>query len=152
MRNNRSERVETSTPEKINIRIEEQTLDNVREYSYSTPEQISERLKELDQEWDVERLLELNAASFSLVGVILGFAVNKKWLALPAVVTGFLIQHSIQGWCPPLSLFRRLGVRTRKEIEWEKNSLKALRGDYNNISNDSGKLSPDEVFNAAKKQ
>lgn len=152
MRNNGRERVEASTPETINGRIEEQTLENVRSYSHSTPNQISERLRELDREWDIERLLELNAASFSLIGLILGFTVNKKWLALPAVVGSFLIQHAVQGWCPPLSLFRRLGVRTRKEIAWEKHSLKALRGDYNKINNDNAGLSPIEIFNAAKKE
>ncbi|AHM62364.1 hypothetical protein D770_20575 [Flammeovirgaceae bacterium 311] len=32
--------------------------------------------------------------------------VYKRWLILPGVVAPFLLQHSLQGWCPPLSVFR----------------------------------------------
>jgi hypothetical protein len=46
------------------------------------------------------------------------------------VVNGFLLQHSLQGWCPPLAIFRRLGVRTAAEIEYERSMLKANRGDF----------------------
>jgi hypothetical protein len=49
------------------------------------------------------------------------------------LASGFLLQHALQGWCPPVSLFRRLGVRTSAEIEQERYALKALRGDFQNI-------------------
>jgi hypothetical protein len=45
----------------------------------------------------------------------------------------FLAQHALQGWCPPIPVIRRLGVRTRAEIERERNALKALRGDYDRV-------------------
>lgn len=48
---------------------------------------------------------------------------NKKWFLLPGVVLPFLLQHGLQGWCPPLAVFRRLGVRTRGEIDQEKYAL-----------------------------
>jgi hypothetical protein len=51
-------------------------------------------------------------------------------LVLTLAVLGFLLQHAVQGWCPPLALLRRLGVRTRREIDAEKYALKALRGDF----------------------
>jgi len=35
----------------------------------------------------------------------------------------FLLQHGMQGWCPPLPILRRLGVRTRGEIDREKYEL-----------------------------
>jgi hypothetical protein len=54
-------------------------------------------------------------------------------LALPLVVQGFLLQHAVQGWCPPVALLRRRGVRTSMEIAEERNALKALRGDYRDI-------------------
>jgi hypothetical protein len=54
-------------------------------------------------------------------------------LFLPGIVLPFLLQHAVQGWCPPVPLFRRLGVRTREEIEREKFALKALRGDFEEI-------------------
>jgi hypothetical protein len=46
------------------------------------------------------------------------------------MVTGFLLQHAIQGWCPPVPILRRLGFRTADEINRERYALKALRGDF----------------------
>jgi hypothetical protein len=61
--------------------------------------------------------------------------IDKKWLLLPGlVVLPFLFQHAVQGWCPPVSVFRRLGVRTRREINGEKFALKVLRGDFDQIT------------------
>ena len=45
----------------------------------------------------------------------------------------FLLQHAVQGWCPPVPFFRRRGVRTAREIEIERYALKALRGDFGPI-------------------
>jgi hypothetical protein len=78
----------------------------------------------------VERFLQANASVLSLTGVVLGATVSRKFLALPAVVFSFFLQHAVQGWCPPLPVFRRMGVRTRREINREKYALKALRGDF----------------------
>ena len=61
-----------------------------------------------------------------------------RWLALPALVTGFLFQHAVQGWCPPLPILRRLGVRTAREIELERVALKMLRGDFDETGHDDG--------------
>ena len=78
-------------------------------------------------------MLETMAPSFTLVGLMLGATVNKKWLVLPAVVNAFFLQHAIQGWCPPLPVLRRLGFRTVQEIENERFTLKVLRGDFRNV-------------------
>jgi len=82
----------------------------------------------------VERYLEANAATLSSLGALLGFKRSRKWFILPMVVAIFLLQHALQGWYPSLSVLRRLKIRTRKEIELENYSLKALRGDFDNIS------------------
>jgi hypothetical protein len=82
----------------------------------------------------MERTLETNASGLALVGVALGAFVNKRFLALPALITGFLLQHALQGWCPPVPYFRRRGVRTATEIERERYALKALRGDFQPIA------------------
>jgi hypothetical protein len=42
-------------------------------------------------------------------------------------------QHAIRGWCPPVPLFRRLGVRTQREIGREIVALKTLRGDFDDV-------------------
>jgi hypothetical protein len=69
----------------------------------------------------------------AFTGTLLGLLVNKKFFAVPCVVLAFLFQPAIQGWCPPVPLFRRKGVRTRREIDAEKYALKALRGDFSNV-------------------
>ena len=117
------DRVRKTTSEKVNKEIDHQTEENIRYYAAKDAATIRARLNELDKEWDIERTLELNASLVALGGIILAAGVNKKWLILPAIVTGFLAQHAIQGWCPPLPLFRKLGVRTQKEIEAERHAL-----------------------------
>lgn len=64
------------------------------------------------------------------VGVALAATRSKRWLALAGVVPAFLLQHAIQGWCPPIAIFRALGARSRNEIDAERTAIKALRGDF----------------------
>jgi len=123
-------RVASSTTETVNEQIRRRTEENVARCAQAGPEAIERRLQELDREWDVERTLEANAATAVLLSVALGATVNRKFLFFPAVVGGFLLQHALQGWCPPLPIFRRLGFRTQTEIDQEKYALKALRGDF----------------------
>jgi hypothetical protein len=59
--------------------------------------------------------------------------VDRRLLLLPLAVCEFLAQHALQGWCPPLPVFRRAGVRTQREIERERYALKAMRGDFDRI-------------------
>lgn len=129
-------RVADRTDADINARIRRQTEANVAYFAKGGAQAISERLRELDREWDVERLLEANAATIALTGLCLGSLVNRRWFLLPAVVGGFLLQHAVQGWCPPIPVFRRLGMRTQTEIEQERYALKAMRGDFANIPRD----------------
>lgn len=84
---------------------------------------VERRLDELDKEWDIERAIELNASSLILAGTLLGLSVNKRFLVVPAVVSAFLVQHAVQGWCPPVPILRRLGFRTEREINDERHEL-----------------------------
>ena len=126
-------RVARQTPDHINERIRRQTEDNVARYSSAGPDAVRKRLLELDHEWDMERSLQANAAGVSLIGLGLGAFVNKKWFALPMFVAVFLMQHALHGWCPPVPVLRRLGIRTAAEIEWERYALKSLRGDFRDL-------------------
>jgi len=123
-------RVQRHSRAAANARIRDAMLDRLRQYEHADPPRISARIAELEREWDIERVLEANAASVALLGLTLGATVNRRWFALPAVVAGFLLQHAIQGWCPPLPVFRRLGVRTAAEIHEEITALKVMRGDF----------------------
>jgi hypothetical protein len=126
-------RVVEQTPDYVNERIRQKTEENIARYSAAGPEAVRQRLAELDQEWDIERVLEANASAVILTGLALSILEDRRWLIVPLIASGFLLQHALQGWCPPVSLFRRLGVRTAAEIEQERYALKALRGDFQNI-------------------
>lgn len=125
-----ADRVSDSTSQHVNAEICRTTEQNVAYYGAAGPAAIERRLAELDAEWDVERTLEANASTLTLVGLALAATVNRKWIALPMVVQAFLLQHALQGWCPPLPVLRRLGIRTAEEINRERFALKALRGDF----------------------
>ncbi|MBE0529814.1 MAG: DUF2892 domain-containing protein [Rhodospirillales bacterium] len=124
-----TKRVAANTAEHINERVRQQT-EAALAYFADHPEEIGRRLEQLDREWDIERTLEANAASFSLLGLTLAVNRGSRWLALPIGVAAFLLQHALQGWCPPVPIFRRLGVRTASEISRERYALKVLRGDF----------------------
>jgi hypothetical protein len=140
-----AERVPLNTCPEINQRIREQTDANVAECGAASPRQIDRRLVELEHEWDIERSIEANASTITLVGLGLGTFVDRRFYALPAVVAGFLLQHAFQGWCPPVPILRRLGFRTQTEIDEERYALKALRGDF------AGEQSVRTALNAARR-
>ena len=123
-------RVAEHSAESANQRIRRRTRKNLEHYRAAGGDLIDRRLQELDREWDIERLLEANAASAVLAGLLLSGAVSRKWILLPVAVGGFLLQHALQGWCPPLIWFRRMGFRAAREIETERYGLKLLRGDF----------------------
>ncbi len=120
------DRVPESTDEPVNENIRNQTAARLQYYGRN-PAEIDERLQELDEEWDIERTLEANASALILAFLGLGLTVNRKFLAMPVVIAAFLFQHALQGWCPPIPLLRRLGVRTQREIDAERYALKAIR-------------------------
>ncbi len=121
-----ADRVRRSTSPHINVEIDRKTDARIAVLAGRSRQKIEQRIAQLDQEWDIERVLEVNASTLALTGLVLGVTVDKRWLAVPAVVLPFLLQHGLQGWCPPLPVLRRLGVRTRGEIDREKYALKRL--------------------------
>lgn len=127
-----SDHVRANTAPAVNLKIDEGMRERVVSFANKSPRQISQRIAELEQEWDIERWLECNASALAFTGVALGFLGKKKWLLLPAVVLPFLFMHATHGWCPPLPALRRLGVRTRREIDAERYALRLLRGDFDN--------------------
>ena len=121
-----SDRVPRNTAPEVNARIRRQTLANLARYRNAGPKAIARRLEELDHEWDIERAIEANAAGIALAGVALGAFADRRFLLLPAAVCLFLMQHALQGWCPPVPILRRLGFRTAREIFEERLALKSL--------------------------
>lgn len=145
-----SQRVAAHTSDHVNRSLRLDAQRRVAQYRNASPAQIRRRLTELEQEWDVERALEANAATACVLGVALGATVDRRWFYFPAVIGGFLLQHAVQGWCPPLPVFRRLGFRTQREIDEERFALKALRGDFRHVSSD-GAPDADSLFRYVQK-
>jgi hypothetical protein len=125
-------RVPAQTAHEINQKIEQRLRDRLS-YFADHRDEIALRLRELDAEWDIERAIEANASTLSLFGLAAGILRHPSWLALPVMVSGFLLQHAVQGWCPPVPVLRHLGFRTAAEIERERYALKALRGDFKDL-------------------
>jgi hypothetical protein len=129
------DRVREHTSQRVNQRITRGINDNVERAVRGGRDAIIRRLAELDHEWDVDRAL---MANFALLGgaayaaglerysqsPLLGRK-RKGLLYLVGAQMGFLLLHATVGWCPPLPLFRRLGVRTKAEIEVERAALVA---------------------------
>lgn len=120
---NQFDRVRNATAAEINIHIDLVTNRSIQYFSGQPAWEVKKRILALEKEWDVERVLEVNASTLAFTGLVLGLTLNKKWLLLPAIVLPFLLQHGLQGWCPPLPILRRMGIRTQDEIDREKYSL-----------------------------
>ena len=129
-----SDRVRAHSSRQQNHRVDAGTQHCLEQLGASDRAAISRHIETLEREWDVERYLQMNAGLVSLSGVLLGALASRRFLLLPAAVFGFFFQHAVQGWCPPLPVFRRMGVRTRREINRERYALKALRGDFDDAS------------------
>ncbi|MFN8388779.1 MAG: hypothetical protein U0136_00650 [Bdellovibrionota bacterium] len=92
---------------------------------------LSLRLQELDDEWDIERFMEAGAAALTMFGAM-GLSRGRR--LLPAGIGAFLLAHSSGAWRPAASFLRRFGIRTAAEINQERYALKALRGDFDDLS------------------
>lgn len=131
----RTDRVRRHTAPHVNEHIDQLTRASIDATLQAGREATLMRLAELDHEWDVDRALMVNFAVAGAVtsGVGLARYIGSSWLAprrtgflvFFGAQLGFLLLHGVAGWCPPASLFRRLGFRTQREIETERMALLA---------------------------
>ena len=124
--------VRERTPPHVNQKIDERTIADLARFVGTGPDAIGRRIAELDREWDIDRAV---MALFSGVGGLNALLSLRRWLTgrrpgrsafLLGLQFAFLFHHARAGWCPPVSVLRRLGFRTRKEIEEERSALLAL--------------------------
>jgi hypothetical protein len=141
------EKIRSVTLPAVNRRIDREIEENIRRYTYQGSEEISQRIRELEMEWDVERVLQMGAASMALVGLGLSFR-NRNWIIYPAAILSFLVMQALKGWAPPIPILRRLGFRTKQEIECELFAMKHLRGDFTEFEK-AGKRNADFTIKEA---
>jgi hypothetical protein len=129
-----TERVILHTPTRLNLCIDERTRESVARYASASPQLLDQRLRELDDEWDVERVTATGVGLALLAGLGLAALFGGVWLLLPALITAFLLAHALLGWSPFLAVIRHRGYRTAREIDHERCALKALRGDFQPVA------------------
>jgi hypothetical protein len=115
-------------------RIDAKTREAIRRYSNQSAAAVTQRLAELDREWPVERALMTGVGFFVWLGLVLGTFVKRRLYMVSALAGAVILVYAFIGWAPPVMILRRLGVRTRGEIDQERNTLKALRGDFDAVS------------------
>lgn len=131
-----ADKVRRHTASAVLQRIDDRTRAALWETANADAAQVDERLVALDHEWDTDRVLETEASAVGLLGLVLGAFVNRKLLLVPAMVAASVLMHAQTGRYPLMPLFRRLGVRTAREIARERYAIKALRGDFQDMDTD----------------
>lgn len=116
------DRIRALSTSKSNETIDRKTERAIRVVEAQGDAAVVERLRELDREWDIDRVLMLNFSALVFIQLLLARK-NKKWLWGPLIQTPFLFMHATLGWCPPSLWFRPLGFRTRQEIQAEREVL-----------------------------
>jgi hypothetical protein len=129
-----TQRVRLHTGDPLNQEIDSRIHESVAFHATATPEATDRRLKELDFEWDIERVMGVVMSSAVLLGVALT-SVSPWWQILTAAAAACLLSHSLFGWWPLLPVFRWFGLRTPSEINHERYALKVLRGDFQTLPN-----------------
>lgn len=115
----------------------EQTAADITYYARH-PDEIDRRLAELDREWDIERLVEVEGPATTLSGIAAALLSNRKgWLAVPIFAQSMMVLHTLAGAYPLLPLLRMLGFRTLGEIASERYAIKALLGDFEPVHAES---------------
>jgi hypothetical protein len=122
--------IRAHTSASSNARIDARTRAALQELA-GAPVEIQARLGDLDREWNVDRALMLQfaiAGGLSAVMTLRSLARRGRvggWGALFFTQLAFLANHAVNQWCPPLAVFRRLGLRSQREIDAERAALLA---------------------------
>lgn len=136
-----TQRVARNTCNEKNWAIRDNTINCLNIYKDCSENILTDHIQELNYEWDTERLLETNAGSLITMLSLVGFLKSRCFLFfMTGTVGAFILQHALQGWCPPLPCIRSMGVRTAEEISNEKMVLKLLRGDFKEETDDISQI------------
>jgi len=127
-------RMEAATSQRANDRIAQRAVRHVAACAQGDRADIDRRMDSLDREWDVERVIELEAAMTIAGGLLLGLTRRRSWLSVSAFAAAMVLLHAAKGSYPLLPLLRRLGVRSAAEISHEHRALRVLRGDHDRWS------------------
>jgi hypothetical protein len=120
------DRIRAWSPVHVNERIDHETQARVRRFVGRDRSEILQRIERLDREWDIDR------AFMALFAVANGIAREQSlrgrrgWKTIARIQNAFLLGYATIGWAPPTSVLRRIGFRTRNEIDVEKRALESI--------------------------
>ncbi|MGZ3787891.1 MAG: hypothetical protein ACXVLQ_05175 [Bacteriovorax sp.] len=125
---NPHDRIRSNSPKILNKKIDQRTESLLQQTINDGPIAIHQRLNALDREWDIDRAIILFFSGMALLQLAMMANKNsKKQFWAPLLQAPFLFLYASLGWSPPVPLLRKLGFRTRFEIEEEREILlKAL--------------------------
>jgi hypothetical protein len=130
---NQPDQVRRYTADSVLNRIDDETRANLARYAGAGRDQTDLRLRELEREWDTDRVIEAEGALTALTGLSLTLLAHRRFVAMPAMAAAAILLHAATGWHPLLPLLRRLGIRSAREIARERYALKVLRGDFRDL-------------------
>src|SRR5688500_17106170 len=117
------DRVRAHTSRKALARIDQETKLSLDRHARGSLLAMLRRLSQLDREWDLDRALMATFAGLGGASAALSLWESSRrgrpgpGTALLATQLAFLVHQAVRGWCPPVAVLRRLGFRTRQEIE-----------------------------------
>ena len=119
-------------PPKPRKEVDRYTARSIRFYATQPVQHLNRRILELDQETPLEAFVYGGGAAVTISSLIflLFRSQSRPWLVLAASATALQIQYACQGRNGLTDLLRKRGYRSRIEIQAEKHSLRALRGDF----------------------
>ena len=112
-----ADRVRRYTPREMLDEVDKQIERNIAYYSSQPDSVVEQRIEDLKREWTATRCLQATAAGAGFIGAVLGLIGKRKWAALTLCSFGCLLSHGLRGWDPMIPALRRIGIRTRGEID-----------------------------------
>jgi hypothetical protein len=116
--------------------IDRDTARSIHFYANRPTQLVSKRIEQLADEIPIETFVYRGGAALTIAGVTLLLLRRRKsaaWI-LAIAVAALQLQYSYQGRNGLTDVLRRRGYRSRREIEAEKHSLEAIRGDFNAVA------------------
>jgi len=128
----RIERNPFGAPRAVDRRIEA-AIGAQLHYCAGNRRRIARRLRELEEERDLESVLESKASLVASVGFMAGALVNRRLPSIPVSWTASLVRLAATSWFPMVAWLRRMGLRTSREIEIERIALRLMLGDLERL-------------------
>ncbi|MBV9106799.1 MAG: hypothetical protein JO066_13060 [Verrucomicrobia bacterium] len=115
---------------KLRREVNRDTARSIQYYSKRPIQFVSKRIEELEHEIPLEAFVYRGGTALAILALLLSRLKNRAAWIFALCITALQLQYSYQDRSALTDLLRKRGYRSRKEIEVEKHSLQALRGDF----------------------